>query len=56
MDEKEKVKPLRDFDFQSDKVLERRRPNIVTFRRDKQECLITDAAVHRDQHSIMKER
>ena len=54
--ENEGCKILWDFPFQSDKVIEHTRPDIVCIDKIAKSCLIIDIAIPGDQNIIVKER
>ena len=45
-----------DFNIQTDKVIEHRRPDKTCINKQKRKCLITDFAIPRDQNIAVKEQ
>lgn len=54
LDEAGKPKILWDFDFQTDRIIEHRRPDMVLFKKDEQECFVIDVAIPGDQNIVNK--
>lgn len=55
LDDPDKPKLLWDFDFQTDRVIEHRRPDLVLFKREEKECFIIDVAIPGDHNIIAKQ-
>ena len=54
--ENEEYKVLWDFNIQTDKVTEHKRPDIVCINKQKRECHIIDFAIPGDQNIAIKEQ